>query len=83
MGVLQAYKSGVTSMNQNIKNILHDMKSFRDEINCCYTCVAEDYRRGDKPQEDDINDLKKASLELSRLVENLALELKGKNHETK
>jgi len=70
-------------MNDKIKMILHDIKSYRDEINCCYTCVAEDYRRGDKPQDDDINDLKKASLELSRLVENLALEIKGSIHETK
>ena len=70
-------------MNDKIKMILHDIKSYRDEINCCYTCVAEDYRRGDKPQDDDINDLKKASLELSRLVENLALEIKGSMHETK
>lgn len=68
-------------MNAKIKNILHDLNKYRDQVNCCYTCLIQDLRTGETPQEDDINDLKQASLEISRLVENLSNELKGNNYE--
>ena len=70
-------------MNAKIKNILHDMNKFRDQMNCCYTCLTQDLRTGETPQEDDINDLKQASLEISRLVEHLSNELKGSIYETR
>ncbi len=70
-------------MNIKIKNILHDMNKYRDQVNCCYTCLTQDLKTGEMPQEDDINDLKQASLEISRLVEHLSSELKGSVYETR
>ncbi len=52
-------------------------------MNCCYTCLSQDLKTGENPEEDDINDLKKASLEISRLVDNLSHELKGSMYETR
>lgn len=83
MGLLQGTTIGVTAMKATIKNILHDMNKFRDQVNCCYTCLTQDLKTGEVPQEDDINDLKQASLEISRLVENLSNELRGGIYETK
>jgi hypothetical protein len=68
-------------MNEKIRNILHDMNKFRDHVNICYTCLSQDLRTGESLQQDDINDLKQASLEISRLVENLSLELKETTYE--
>lgn len=68
-------------MNVKIKNILHDINKFRDQVNCCYTCLSQDLRTGEVPQIDDINDLKQASLEIFRLVENLSHELKEVTYE--
>lgn len=70
-------------MNTNIKNILHDLNNFRDQVNCCYTCLVQDLKTGETPQEDDINDLKQASLEISRLVGSLSNELRGGIYETR
>ncbi|MFY7991925.1 MAG: hypothetical protein ACOVP4_01425 [Bacteriovoracaceae bacterium] len=70
-------------MNTKIKNILHDLNKFRDQMNCCYTCLSQDLRTGENPQDDDINDLKQASLEISRLVDNLSNELKGSMYEAR
>lgn len=68
-------------MNTKIKNILHDINKSRDQVNCCYICLSQDLRTGEAPQIDDINDLKQASLEISRLVENLSNELKEVTNE--
>ncbi len=52
-------------------------------MNCCYTCLSQDLKTGGNPEEDDINDLKQASLEISRLVDNLSHELKGSMYEAR
>ena len=70
-------------MNSKIKNILHEINKFRDQINCCYICVSQDLRTGEVVEVDDINDLKQASLEISRLMDNLSNELKGSIYEAR
>ncbi len=63
-------------MNVKIKNILHDINKYRDQINCCHTCIVQDLKIGERPQSDDVTDLKQATMELSRLIESLSQELK-------
>ena len=63
-------------MNQKVKNILHDLSKYRDQINCCYECIVHDLRSGEQPQKDDIDELNAVSLEFVGLTKLLTHELR-------
>lgn len=58
-------------MNQNIKNLFHDLNKRRDQMNTCYECILHDYRQGERPLDEDLKELQ----EFSEVFLNLAKKL--------
>ena len=68
-------------MSNKINELLHDINKYRDQINCCYTCLVQDLKSGQSPQNEDMEDLKFSTKEFSNLLENLFHQIKEVQHE--
>ncbi len=69
-------------MNAKVNELLHEINKYRDQINCCYSCLVQDIKTGSEPLVEDIEDLKQATHEFSHLIENLFHQIKDVQHES-
>ncbi|MDH4468002.1 MAG: hypothetical protein QE271_08090 [Bacteriovoracaceae bacterium] len=47
-------------MNNELRNLMHDLRGKLDQINTCFACIAFDIKDNKLPKDDDFIDLKKS-----------------------